>query len=101
MVTNPIAGTRKRGKTEAEDLALENELLGDEKERAEHQMLVDLSRNDVGRVAKVGTVAIPKYMVIEKYQQIHGTEVVDGTGSFEEVFERLSDSMEHGIKNLK
>lgn len=70
MVTNPIAGTRKRGKTEAEDTALEKELLADEKERAEHQMLVDLSRNDVGRVAKVGTVAIPKYMVIEKYQHV-------------------------------
>ncbi|MBT2581484.1 anthranilate synthase component I [Planococcus sp. ISL-109] len=70
MVTNPIAGTRKRGKTEAEDTALEKELLADEKERAEHQMLVDLSRNDVGRVAKVGTVDIPKYMVIEKYQHV-------------------------------
>lgn len=70
MVTNPIAGTRKRGRTEEEDAALENELLADEKERAEHQMLVDLSRNDVGRVAKVGTVAIPKYMVIEKYQHV-------------------------------
>ena len=70
MVTNPIAGTRKRGKTEAEDTALEKELLADEKERAEHQMLVDLSRNDVGRVAKVGTVEIPKYMVIEKYQHV-------------------------------
>lgn len=70
MVTNPIAGTRKRGKTEAEDMALERELLADEKERAEHQMLVDLSRNDVGRVAKIGTVDIPKYMVIEKYQHV-------------------------------
>ncbi|RNF38699.1 anthranilate synthase component I [Planococcus salinus] len=70
MITNPIAGTRKRGKTEAEDQALASELAGDEKERAEHQMLVDLSRNDVGRVAEIGSVAIPKYMVIEKYQHV-------------------------------
>lgn len=70
MVTNPIAGTRKRGKTPAEDSQLADELLNDEKERAEHQMLVDLSRNDVGRVAEVGTVEIPKYMAIEKYQHV-------------------------------
>ncbi|PSL40302.1 anthranilate synthase component I [Planomicrobium soli] len=70
MVTNPIAGTRKRGKTEAEDNMLADELSNDEKERAEHQMLVDLSRNDVGRVAEIGSVAIPKYMVIEKYQHV-------------------------------
>ena len=70
MITNPIAGTRKRGKTETEDKALASELASDEKERAEHQMLVDLSRNDVGRVAAIGSVAIPKYMVIEKYQHV-------------------------------
>lgn len=70
MVTNPIAGTRKRGKTETEDQLLATELANDEKERAEHQMLVDLSRNDVGRVAEIGTVAIPKYMAIEKYQHV-------------------------------
>ncbi|MGM0898444.1 MAG: anthranilate synthase component I [Bacillota bacterium] len=88
MVTNPIAGTRKRGKTEAEDTALEQELLGDEKERAEHQMLVDLSRNDVGRVAKVGTVAIPKYMVIEKYQHVMHI-VSEVTGELESVMHPL------------
>lgn len=70
MVTNPIAGTRKRGRTEEEDRRLGAELEADEKERAEHQMLVDLSRNDVGRVAAVGSVKIPKYMVIERYQHV-------------------------------
>src|SRR5690606_28612483 len=70
MVTNPIAGTRKRGRTEKEDAFLAEELANDEKERAEHQMLVDLSRNDVGRVAAIGSVKIPKYMVIERYQHV-------------------------------
>ncbi|AIY04154.1 anthranilate synthase subunit I [Planococcus sp. PAMC 21323] len=70
MITNPIAGTRKRGKTDSEDNRLAEELAGDEKEQAEHKMLVDLSRNDVGRVAQIGTVEVPKYMVIEKYQHV-------------------------------
>lgn len=70
MVTNPIAGTRRRGRTEEEDGLLAEELANDEKERAEHQMLVDLSRNDVGRVASIGSVRIPKYMAIEKYQHV-------------------------------
>jgi len=70
MITNPIAGTRKRGKTDSEDNRLAEELAGDEKEQAEHKMLVDLSRNDVGRVAQIGTVDVPKYMVIEKYQHV-------------------------------
>ena len=70
MVTNPIAGTRKRGQTAAEDARLAEELAGDEKEQAEHKMLVDLSRNDVGRVAQIGSVEVPKYMVIEKYQHV-------------------------------
>ncbi|MCP2036760.1 anthranilate synthase component 1 [Planomicrobium sp. HSC-17F08] len=70
MVTNPIAGTRKRGRTEKEDAFLAEELANDEKERAEHQMLVDLSRNDVGRVAAIGSIKIPKYMVIERYQHV-------------------------------
>ena len=80
MVTNPIAGTRKRGQTVEEDEELATELLNDEKERAEHQMLVDLSRNDVGRVAAVGSVGIPKYMVIERYQHVmHIVSEVTGT----------------------
>lgn len=70
MITNPIAGTRKRGKTDNEDNRLAEELASDEKEQAEHKMLVDLSRNDVGRVAQIGTVEVPKYMVIERYQHV-------------------------------
>ncbi len=68
--TRPIAGTRRRGKTHKEDLALEKELLSDEKERAEHIMLVDLARNDVGRVAKTGTVKVTDLMVIERYSHV-------------------------------
>jgi len=68
--TRPIAGTRRRGRTQEEDLALERELLSDEKERAEHIMLVDLARNDVGRVAKVGTVKVTDLMVIERYSHV-------------------------------
>lgn len=70
MVTNPIAGTRKRGQTEEEDERLAADLEGDEKELAEHKMLVDLSRNDVGRVAAIGSVKIPKYMEVERYQHV-------------------------------
>lgn len=66
----PIAGTRWRGKTEAEDLALGEELLADEKERAEHIMLVDLGRNDVGRVSKYDTVRVTEQMVIERYSHV-------------------------------
>ncbi len=68
--TRPIAGTRRRGKTKEEDLKLEKELLSDEKERAEHIMLVDLARNDVGRVAKVGSVKVNELMVIERYSHV-------------------------------
>jgi len=66
----PIAGTRPRGKTEQEDRALADELLSDEKERAEHVMLVDLGRNDLGRVAKAGSVQVNQYMVVEKYSHV-------------------------------
>ncbi len=69
ITTNPIAGTRKGG-TKAEDEALAAELLADEKERAEHQMLIDLGRNDLGRIAEHGTVHVPLYMVIEKYRYV-------------------------------
>ena len=68
--TRPIAGTRRRGRTQEEDVALERELLSDEKERAEHIMLVDLARNDVGRVAKIGTVKVTDLMVIERYSHV-------------------------------
>lgn len=70
LTTNPIAGTRKRGETVTEDKQLEQELLADEKELAEHKMLVDLSRNDVGRVCEAGTITISKYMEIERYQHV-------------------------------
>lgn len=66
----PLAGTRKRGKTEAEDNALAAELLADPKERAEHIMLVDLGRNDVGRVAQYGTVELSEVMTIERYSHV-------------------------------
>jgi anthranilate synthase component 1 len=66
----PIAGTRRRGKTEQEDRALSDELLSDEKERAEHVMLVDLGRNDLGRVAQTGSVQVNQYMVVEKYSHV-------------------------------
>ena len=66
----PIAGTRRRGKNEAEDVALEEDLLADAKERAEHLMLVDLARNDIGRVCQYGTVKVPNYMLIERYSHV-------------------------------
>ncbi len=66
----PIAGTRPRGATPDEDRQLEEELLADEKERAEHVMLVDLGRNDVGRVSEYGTVETNEYMVVERYSQV-------------------------------
>lgn len=69
-VVRPIAGTRKRGANEAEDQALEAELLADEKERAEHIMLVDLGRNDLGRVCKFGSVQIQDLMVVERYSHV-------------------------------
>jgi len=66
----PIAGTRPRGRTEQEDRALCDELLSDEKERAEHVMLVDLGRNDLGRIAQTGSVQVNQYMVVEKYSHV-------------------------------
>jgi anthranilate synthase component 1 len=75
----PIAGTRPRGKTEAEDVALQEELLNDPKERAEHVMLVDLGRNDIGRVSEYGTVQVSDLMVIERYSHVmHIVSHVEG-----------------------
>ncbi len=66
----PIAGTRRRGETKEEDLALEKDLLADEKEKAEHIMLVDLGRNDVGRVSDIGSVKVTELMTVEKYSHV-------------------------------
>ncbi len=66
----PLAGTRRRGKSREEDLALEKDLLADEKERAEHIMLVDLGRNDVGRVAEIGSVEVTELMGVERYSHV-------------------------------
>lgn len=75
----PIAGTRKRGATPAEDAALEKDLLADEKERAEHLMLVDLARNDIGRVCRYGSIRVPELMVIERYSHVmHIVSQVEG-----------------------
>lgn len=70
VTTHPIAGTRPRGKDEAQDRALAEELLADEKERAEHLMLVDLGRNDIGRVSSPGTVSVPDFMFVEKFSHV-------------------------------
>ena len=70
VTVRPIAGTRRRGADEAQDQALEKELLADPKERAEHLMLIDLGRNDVGRVAQIGTVNVTDRMVIERYSHV-------------------------------
>jgi anthranilate synthase component I len=76
----PIAGTRKRGKDETEDVKLEQELRNDEKERAEHVMLVDLGRNDVGRVSEYGSVKVPDLMFVERYSHVmHLVSSVEGT----------------------
>ncbi len=70
VLIRPIAGTRKRGKTAEEDKFLEEDLLADEKEKAEHLMLVDLARNDIGRVCKIGSVRAAEYMTIERYSHV-------------------------------
>jgi anthranilate synthase component I len=77
--TRPIAGTRRRGADAAEDAALEKELLADEKERAEHLMLVDLARNDVGRVCQYGSINVREFMTVERYSHVmHIVSQVEG-----------------------
>jgi anthranilate synthase component I len=79
VTVRPIAGTRPRGRTEQEDADLTAELLADEKERAEHLMLVDLGRNDVGHVARYGSVHVPAFMTVEKYSHVlHIVSQVEG-----------------------
>jgi anthranilate synthase component I len=77
--THPIAGTRPRGRNEEEDVRLAEELKRNEKERAEHVMLVDLGRNDVGRVSEYGSVRVPTYMTLERYSHVmHLVSIVEG-----------------------
>ena len=79
VTVRPIAGTRPRGRTDAEDEALIADLLADRKERSEHLMLVDLGRNDVGRVARFGSVRVPAFMSVEKYSHVlHIVSQVEG-----------------------
>lgn len=79
VTVRPIAGTRRRGRTPAEDRALARELTRDEKELAEHRMLVDLARNDVGRVSEYGTVTVPELMAVERYSDVmHLCSQVEG-----------------------
>lgn len=80
----PIAGTRRRGKNAAEDKVLEAELLADEKERAEHLMLVDLARNDLGRISRPGTVTVTNFMEVERYSHVmHIVSNVNGTLAYD------------------
>ena len=87
--THPIAGTRRRGADAAADAALEAELVTDEKERAEHTMLLDLGRNDIGRVSKPGTVRVPQILEVERYSHVmhlvsHVTgELAEGLSSYD------------------
>jgi anthranilate synthase component 1 len=79
VTTHPIAGTRPRGADTAEDARLEHELLADEKERAEHLMLVDLGRNDIGRIATTGSVKVPRFMQVDHYSHVmHIVSEVEG-----------------------
>ena len=80
LYTFPLAGTRPRGKDDEEDLMLEEELLADEKELAEHNMLVDLGRNDIGRISEIGSVSVDKYLSIERFSHVmHIGSTVTGT----------------------
>lgn len=79
LMTFPVAGTRKRGKDREEDTALEKELLADEKECAEHNMLVDLARNDIGRIAEYGSVKVEDYMAVHRFSKVmHIASTVTG-----------------------
>ena len=79
MTVRPIAGTRRRGTTQEEDLRLEQDLRADPKERAEHTMLVDLGRNDVGRVSRIGSVKVERLMETERFSHVmHMTSEVSG-----------------------
>jgi anthranilate synthase component I len=98
VTTNPIAGTKPRGKTADEDEAIAAGLLADVKEIAEHKMLVDLGRNDVGRVAKTGSVKVTKYMAIERYKYVMHivSEVVGELRNDRHVIDVLASSLPAG-----
>ncbi len=99
IITNrPLAGTRRRGRTEQEDHALEAELLADPKERAEHIMLVDLGRNDVGRVAELGSVKLNEVMAIERYSHVMhiSSEVAGKLANGSNAFDALRASLPVG-----
>jgi anthranilate synthase component 1 len=91
VTSRPLAGTRRRGTTDEEDKKLEQELLADPKERAEHIMLVDLHRNDVGRVAKIGSVLVSDSMTVERYSHVMHLvtsvtgRLMDGKNAFDAV----------------
>ncbi|MAE65123.1 MAG: anthranilate synthase component I [Phycisphaeraceae bacterium] len=79
IINRPLAGTRRRGRDDAEDQALESELLADPKDRAEHIMLVDLGRNDVGRIAEPGSIRLPEVLSVERYSHVmHISSTVEG-----------------------
>ena len=98
VTVRPLAGTRRRGQTEEEDRRLAEELLADPKERAEHIMLVDLGRNDVGRVARYGSVELSDVMVIERYSHVmHITSNVTGElAAGKDAFDALKASLPAG-----
>ncbi len=98
MESWPIAGTRPRGRTEEEDKRLEEEMLNDEKERAEHLMLVDLSRNDIGKVSNFGSVRATKFMYPQKYSHVQHivTEVVGELRAGKDEFDALEATFPAG-----
>jgi anthranilate synthase component 1 len=107
ITTRPLAGTRPRGATDEEDEALEQELLADEKERAEHVMLVDLGRNDVGRVARYGSVTLSDVMTIERYSHVMhitsnvGGELAEGQTAFDALWACLPAGTVSGAPKVR
>ena len=101
ITIRPIAGTRRRGATPREDKALADELLKDEKERAEHLMLLDLGRNDLGRVAEIGSVKVTDQFILEFYSQVmHIVSNVEGnldTRKFDAIDALCRLSRRHGV----
>lgn len=98
VITNPIAGTRPRGKNEQEDIKLKSELINDEKEIAEHSMLLDLARNDIGKISEFGTVTVDKFMEVELYSHVmHIVSKVSGRLKKEyDCFEALKSCLPAG-----